>query len=168
MDFPSIGDTRTNLVPWLSHTTITFHYHKLISRQVKNCLQQGTRLVLVSPLDGKVMTLVDLWSLDYHPSPSPSVHASPPCSLAQRPLLSSFLLGAISLDSLHDEQDEKAHAQGALDEVREASPYTSASNESLHQLEHEKGPETRNPRQASTFFFLNELNSAGSVFKGLI
>ena len=73
-------------------------------------------------------------SLDRYPSPASSVHDFLLVSLTQRPLLSPSLLG-----SFLDEPDGKALGQGTLDEVREASPYTSASNESLHQYGQEKG-----------------------------
>ena len=80
------------------------------------------------------MTFVGSESLDHHPPPSPSVHGHLLVSPTQRPLLSPSLLG-----SFLDEPDGKALGQGTLDEVREASPYTSASNESLHQYGQEKG-----------------------------
>ncbi|KAG5373994.1 hypothetical protein IGI04_042690 [Brassica rapa subsp. trilocularis] len=80
------------------------------------------------------MAFVESESLDSHPPPTPSVHGHLLVSPTQRLLLSSSLLGAIILTAFMMNRVKKALGGGALDEVRESSPYTSASNESLLQV----------------------------------
>ncbi|KAG5373756.1 hypothetical protein IGI04_042927 [Brassica rapa subsp. trilocularis] len=86
------------------------------------------------PQRGLAMAFVESESLDSHPPPTPSVHGHLLVSPTQRLLLSSSLLGAIILTAFMMNRVKKALGGGALDEVRESSPYTSASNESLHQV----------------------------------
>ncbi|KAG5375803.1 hypothetical protein IGI04_040399 [Brassica rapa subsp. trilocularis] len=83
---------------------------------------------------GLAMAFVESESLDSHPPPTPSVHGHLLVSPTQRLLLSSSLLGAIILTAFMMNRVKKALGGGALDEVRESSPYTSASNESLPQV----------------------------------
>ena len=85
------------------------------------------------------MAFVESESLDSHPPPTPSVHGHLLVSPTQRLLLSSSLLGAIILTAFMMNRVKKALGGGALDEVRESSPYTSSSNESLHQYRQGKG-----------------------------